>query len=235
MLNNYGIVLAAGKGTRMKSELPKVLHEVNGVPMVFLSLDRMLKADVENVVVVIGYKGEIVKEAIRNKGYKVLFSEQDKQLGTGHAVCSGIKMIPDDCDSVVITYGDNPLIPTDTFNQLIQKKKDTGAIGVISTAFFDDPMGPAFGRGKRDNKGGICSIVEQKVANPKELKIKECNGGPVAYDARWLRNALPRIKQNEISGEYYLTDLVELAYNEGKLVESVVMEDVDKAIGVNTL
>jgi bifunctional UDP-N-acetylglucosamine pyrophosphorylase/glucosamine-1-phosphate N-acetyltransferase len=235
MSKNCGMVLAAGKGTRMKSEMPKVLHEVNGVPMVFLSLDRLQSANVQNTVVVIGYKGEMVKEAIDKKGYKVILAQQDEQLGTGHAVKCGMDAVPQDCTTVVVTYGDNPFIPTDIFNQLIAKRIESGAIGVISAVFFDDPMGPAFGRIKRDESGKICAIVEQKNASEDELKIQECNGGPIAYDAHWLRGALPRIKRNEVSGEYYLTDLVELAYAEGELVESVRIEDIGLAMGVNTL
>lgn len=235
MSNHYGVVLAAGKGTRMKSDLPKVLHEVNGVPMVFLSVDRMLKANVDKVVVVIGYKGEMVKKALLDKGYDVLFAKQDEQLGTGHAVNCAMSAIPSGVDTVVVTYGDNPFIPTETFNQLVNLKAEKGAIGTISTVFFDDPMGPAFGRIKRDANGKVMAIVEQKNASDDELKIKECNGGPIAYDASWMRDALPRIKRNDVSGEYYLTDLVELAYAEGKIVETVQMHDKSAAMGVNTL
>jgi len=228
-----GIDLAAGKGTRMQSDLPKVLNEVNGKPMIFLSLDRLTKSNIDQTVVVVGFEAEKVKQAINEAGYDVQYAYQDQQLGTGHAVACGMKAIPDDCEIVVATYGDNPFIPTEIYNGLIEKVK-SGAVGTISSIFFDDPIGPAFGRVVRDNTGKIIKIVEQKNCSDSELHIEECNGGPVAYNAMWLRGALTKIKKNNISGEYYLTDLVELATSEGKIIESVTIDNMDLAWGINT-
>jgi bifunctional UDP-N-acetylglucosamine pyrophosphorylase/glucosamine-1-phosphate N-acetyltransferase len=233
-MKSCAIVLAAGKGTRMNSELPKVLNSVNGKPMVFYSLDRLIKSKADYIVVVVGFEADMVKNSINGAGYNVIYALQDEQLGTGHAVLCGLKAVPNDCDIAVVTYGDNPFIPSETFDELIDKAASDNAIGAISTINFDEPMAPAFGRIKRDRGGKIISIVEQKNCNADELNIKECNGGPVAYKLNWMKEALKKVKRNDVSGEYYLTDLVKLATDEGKIVQSVSVPSEDLALGINT-
>lgn len=233
-MKSCAIILAAGKGTRMNSELPKVLNLVNGKPMVFYSLDRLIKSKADHIVVVVGFEADMVKKVIDEAGYDVTYAVQNEQLGTGHATLCGLKAVLADYKTVLVTYGDNPFIPTVVFDELIEKTESGAAVGAISTILFDDPMASAFGRIKRDGAGNVVSIVEQKNCNTDELNIKECNGGPVAYKASWMKSALEKVKRNELSGEYYLTDLVELASKEGKIVESVAIPDVDLAWGINT-
>lgn len=233
MAKSAAIILAAGKGTRMNIDYPKVLADLHGKPLVRWVLDNVQGARPDQIVVVVGFQAELVKDAIDSAGYAADFEMQEEQLGTGHAARIGLKAVGDDVSTVVVTYGDMPFISSSTLTSLIEKQQQSGAAVVITSVSFDDPMGPAFGRVKRDENGKIMSIVEQKMCSPEELKIKECNAGPVAYDPEWLQANLDKIQKNS-SGEYYLTDLVELAYAQGKLVESVTVTDAKEMHGVNT-
>lgn len=227
------IVLAAGKGTRMGTPYPKVLAELHDKPLVHWVLERMQKAGVEKIVLVVGHQAEVVKESVDRAGFSVSFVNQSEQLGTGHAVKVGLSGTSEDVETVLVTYGDMPFISSNLYRGLAEKQQRTGAAAVLSSVFFDEPMGPAFGRVVRDNDGVIEKIVEQKMCSDEQLKIKECNAGPVAYDAVWLRGALDKVTLNA-NGEYYLTDLVEIARADGRLVESVKITETGHAHGINT-
>ncbi len=233
MADTYGVILAAGKGTRMGTPYPKVLAELHGKPLIRYVIERMQKSGIDHIVVVVGHQADLVKKSITDAGLKVLFAEQTEQLGTGHAVQAALGVIPHDTRTLLVTYGDMPFTSPSLFAGLVEKRERLGAAVVFSTVFFDDPMGPAFGRVKRDVEGKVERIIEQKMCTEEELKIKECNAGPVAYDAVWVRTALPNVPLNK-NGEYYLTDLVEIARAEGKLIDTVTITDPGHAHGVNT-
>lgn len=232
MKKTVALILAAGKGTRMGTPYPKVLAELHDKPLVHWVIEHMLQSGVEKIVVVVGHQAELVEESIKKAGYSVEFVMQKEQLGTGSAVQAGIVVVPSDTDTLLVTYGDMPFISSNLFAGLAEKQQRTSASAVISTVFFDEPMGPAFGRVVRED-GKITKIVEQKMCTPEELKIEECNAGPVAYDAHWVRSALQRVPLN-VNGEYYLTDLVQIAHAEGLKVESVKITEAGHAHGINT-
>ncbi|MFA6081819.1 MAG: NTP transferase domain-containing protein [Patescibacteria group bacterium] len=234
-ISTCAVVLAAGKGTRMQSDIPKVLHLLHGRSLIDLTLSQVNQSAINQTVVVVGYAKSAVVAEIESHKYSVDFALQDQQLGTGHAVQMAIPQIKSNTSTVIVTYGDMPFVSSDIFNQLIAKQQQTNAAVVLTSVFFDDPMKPAFGRIKRDINGRIEKIVEQKVASPAELKIQECNAGPVAYDYQWLIKALPKLKRNPQSQEYYLTDLAEEACLEGRLVESIVAENENEVFGINTV
>ncbi len=233
--NTTAIVLAAGKGTRMKTPFAKVLAPLNGKPLIYWVLDGIKKSGIENVVVVVGYQADEVKAAVKDSGFDVSFVLQEEQLGTGHAVSVGLPDMDKGSTTAFVTYGDTPFLSPQTIQQLTQKQQDTGAAVVLTTVILDDPMSAAFGRIIRDEHNRIVGVVEQKVCTPKQLLIKECNAGPVAYDRAWLETALPRLKRNPVSQEYYLTDLVELAKEDGRLIESVTASDAREVHGINTI
>lgn len=217
----------------MGTPYPKVLAELHEKPLVHWVIDHMIKSGIEKIVVVVGHQAELVEESIQKAGYHVEFVLQKEQLGTGSAVQAGLVAVPDDTDTLLVTYGDMPFISSNLFAGLAEKQQRTGASAVISTVFFDEPMGPAFGRVVRDDQDTITRIVEQKMCTPEQLKIQECNAGPVVYDAHWVRQALPKVPLN-VNGEYYLTDLVEIAHNDKLLIESVKITEIGHAHGINT-
>lgn len=233
MKKSCGIILAAGKGTRMGTPYPKVLAPLHGKPLIHWVIERMQGSGVDNMAVVIGHQAEMVQKSVEEAGYTVEFVHQIEQLGTGHAVKTALAKVPADTDTILVTYGDMPFISANLLKGLAEKQQRLNAAVVLSSVFFNDPMGPAFGRVIRDVEGAIIKIVEQKVCTEEQLKIKECNAGPVAYDAQWVRGALSKVPLNE-NGEYYLTDLAEIARADGRLVESVKITESGHAHGINT-
>ena len=222
------VILAAGEGTRMKSEVPKVLHPLMGSPMLSYAIDTALQVTEIPPVVVIGYGADDVKEKF-NQGIR--FVIQRDRLGTGHAVQQAEEILQNKTDLVLVTYSDMPLIQPETLKSLVEAKREHMGPMVMLSIIADDPRG--FGRIVRDSNGMISEIVEQVQATPEQLAIMEINPGVYCFDASWLWEALRRI---EISpkGEYYLTDLVGIAVKDGEIVKAVSMEDPDEFIGINT-
>ncbi len=219
------VVLAAGRGTRMRSNLPKVLHRLAGKPMIGHVLDAIRQTPYAPVVVVVGYGAREVRAAA---GDGLLFAEQTEQLGTGHAVRQGMELVPD-VDEVIVVYGECPLVQAATLRRLVARHREAGAVMTIATAEVADPSG--LGRIARDAAGRFLAIVEEAVASPAEKQIREVNGGFYCFDARWLREELPRLPLRP-KGEYYLTDLVEVAVAAGRAVETV-SADALEIIGIN--
>lgn len=223
------ILLAAGQGTRMKSRLPKVLHLVAGKPMIWHALNAIQESTTEKPLVVVGHGAEEVKKYLGDSALTVL---QEPQLGTGHAVMQAETALKGNADLVVVCYSDMPLLRGATLKKLVQTQKDnTGPISML-TVQSDDPRG--FGRVIRKADGSVEAIVEEYVATPEQLKIKELNVGGYCFDARWLWDTLKRIPKNPKKDEYYLTDAIELAVKDGLAVQTVAMEDAEETIGVNT-
>ncbi len=223
------ILLAAGQGTRMKSNLPKVLHPVAGKPMIWHVLNAIQEFTTEKAVVVVGHDAEVVTKYLGDSAQTVL---QEPQLGTGHAVMQTESLLKGKADLVVVCYGDMPLLRGETLRKLVEtQKNNTGPISML-TVVADDPRG--FGRIIRKVDGTVEAIVEEYVATPEQLQVKELNVGGYCFDANWLWDALKRIPKNPKKGEYYLTDAVELASKDGLPVQAVTIEDAEETIGVNT-
>ena len=223
------IILAAGKGTRMKSELPKVLHPVAGKPMLWHVLEAMKVASSERPTVVVGHGAEQVEDFVGADGVCV---RQEPQLGTGHAVMQAESTLKGKADYVVVTYADMPLLRGETFKHLVETQQaNSGPISML-TVIAEDPRG--FGRIVRKEDGTVGAIVEEYVATPEQKAIKELNVGAYCFSADWLWDALKRIPKNPRKGEYYLTDTVELAVAEGLPVRALVHDDLAETIGINS-
>ena len=223
------VLLAAGQGTRMKSDLPKVLHPLCGKPMLWHVLEALKSATTEKPVVVVGHGAQEVKEYLGQSAECVL---QEPQLGTAHAAMQAEALLKGRTDYVIVTYADMPLLRGETFQQLLETQRANPGSFSLLTVIADDPRG--FGRIVRKANGMVAAIVEEYVATPEQRQIKELNVGAYCFKADWLWGALHRIEQNPKKGEYYLTDIVELAVRENLPVQAVVHDDFMETIGINT-
>jgi bifunctional UDP-N-acetylglucosamine pyrophosphorylase / glucosamine-1-phosphate N-acetyltransferase len=220
------IILAAGQGTRMKSSLPKILHPLAGRALlehVYIAATRL---EASKIHVVYGYGGEKILTDLSH--LDVSWVEQTAQLGTGHAVAQAIDAVPS-TDEVLILYGDVPLITHETLAHLILVSRDTGFS--LLTSYIDDPRG--YGRIIRDNKGDITSIVEEKDATEEQRAVCEINTGMMCVKAKWLKQWLANLDNANSQGEYYLTDVIKMAVDEGIIIESIKSESVLEIQGVN--
>ncbi|MFQ3232002.1 bifunctional UDP-N-acetylglucosamine diphosphorylase/glucosamine-1-phosphate N-acetyltransferase GlmU [Reinekea sp.] len=219
------VVLAAGQGSRMKSSLPKVLHKLAGQPLCahVVNTARQFSNDINMVV---GHGAELVKEHFADQSVK--FCTQAEQLGTGHAVAQALPNLSKE-GVVLVLYGDVPLTKPDTLQALINQVSDT-SMGLLSV-LVKDPTG--YGRIVRDQHGLISAIVEHKDANPAQLKINEVNSGIIAVPAWALHDWLPLLRTNNAQGEYYLTDLIEMAVAKGVSVKTVHPVHEEETLGVN--
>jgi len=223
------VLLAAGQGTRMKSSLPKVLHALCGKPMLWHVLEALKSAATEKPVVVIGHGAETVKEYLGDSADCVL---QEPQLGTGHAAMQAESLLKDKTDYVIVTYADMPLLRGETFRRLVETQRlNVGPFSLL-TVTLDDPRG--FGRIVRKADGTVSAIVEEYVATPEQQQIKELNIGAYCFKADWFWDALHRIPKNPKQGEYYLTDIVEIAVKDNLPVQAVLHDDFMETIGINT-
>ncbi|VEH65820.1 bifunctional protein GlmU [Rodentibacter pneumotropicus] len=219
------VILAAGKGTRMYSDLPKVLHTVAGKPMVKHVIDTANSLGAENVHLIYGHGSELMRERLANE--KVNWVLQTEQLGTAHAVQQAAPFFKDNED-IVVLYGDAPLITKETLEKLIAAKPENGI--ALLTVQLDNPMG--YGRIIREN-GQVAAIVEQKDANAEQLKIQEVNTGVMVSDGASFKKWLARVGNNNAQGEYYLTDLIALANQDGCQVVAVQATDMMEVEGAN--
>ncbi len=226
MSNLEVVILAAGQGTRMRSSLPKVLHTLSGKPLLQHVIDTALKLNATKTHVVYGHGGEMVKESLAYNDVSWVIQEQ--QLGTGHAVAQSLPNI-DDASNVLILYGDVPLTKLETLNRLIDAGRDTGI--ALLTVRLKDPYG--YGRIVRSESGAVKRIVEQKDADDKTRLINEGNSGMLVVKAKLLKQWVERLDNNNVQGEFYLTDIIEMAVNDGIDVNSVICDDEDEVLGVN--
>lgn len=227
------VILAAGKGTRMKSDKPKVVHQVMGKPMVYYSIEAARQAGADEVCVIVGYKADEVKSAIAASvnDVKVDYALQEEQLGTGHAVKCAADFIGRDGD-VIILCGDTPLVTGDTLRKALDFHKESGNGVTVISAMLDDPFG--YGRIIR-NGDSLAKIVEQKDADEAEQAVKEVNSGMYIFDCAALQDALSHISNDNAQGEYYLPDAIEIIKKMGLPASAVPMDDADQIRGVNTL
>jgi bifunctional UDP-N-acetylglucosamine pyrophosphorylase/glucosamine-1-phosphate N-acetyltransferase len=225
-MNLSVIILAAGQGTRMRSALPKVLHPLGGKPLLAHVIDTAGALGAGAVYVVYGHGGEQVRDALPEA--QVTWVEQADQLGTGHAVDQVMPLLGDEQIALVL-YGDVPLITGATLAPMIEQAGE-GALSVL-TAKLDDPTG--YGRIIRSANGHVVDIVEQKDAGDEQLRIREINTGFLAVPAKLLRGWLTRLDNRNAQGEYYLTDIIAMAVDDGVPVKSVQAQDTDEVLGVN--
>jgi len=204
-------ILAAGKGKRMKSTLPKVLHKINGKTLIEHVINTSSQLKHNKTIVIIGYKKDLVIETL--KPYNVEFAIQNNQKGTGHAVLKCEKHLENSSGNILILSGDVPLITKETLQSLILVHKTHKSKASLLSASIDDPSG--YGRIKRDSKNKFISIVEDKDANTEELLITEINSGIYIFDIKFLFSKLSQIKNNNAQGEYYLGDVLKDINKEG--------------------
>lgn len=224
------VILAAGKGTRMKADLPKVVHEVGGRPMVCAVVDACREAECDPVVVVVGYRHELVRGALAGAG--VRFALQEPQLGTGHAVQCADGELGSFAGDLFVLCGDGPLIRPETLATLLERHRSTGASATLATAIIDDPTG--YGRIVRDGDGRFRGIVEHRNATPRQRAIREVNPSYYCFRRPDLMEALRDVPRNDASGEYYLTDVLGLLLARGRRVEVVPSVPPEDVLSINT-
>jgi bifunctional UDP-N-acetylglucosamine pyrophosphorylase/glucosamine-1-phosphate N-acetyltransferase len=225
------VVLAAGKSTRMKSEVPKVLHPVCGRPMIEYVLDAARAAGVEKIIVIVGHKSEMVRAALAQHS-DVVFAEQTEQKGTGHAVMMCEPHLAGHQGSVLILAGDTPLLQGSSLKALLDSQASEQAACVIGTA--DTKNNDGLGRVVRDSAGRFQKIVEQKDASAEQKRITEINTGCYSFDSQLLLSALRKVQPNNSQSEYYLTDCPAILMSEGHKVIATCSLTIEEALGVNT-
>ena len=226
------VILAAGLGTRMKSNNAKVLHEVCGKPMINYVAETARKIAGDNVVLVVGHQADKVRETVSKLG-AFSFADQKEQLGTGHAVQCALPYIPDHCREVVILCGDVPLIKADTVRALIKshagERRDISVLAVE----LEDPTG--YGRILLDENRRVQGIVEESDASSQQKRIRLINSGIFCVKKDFLLRAVPQIKSDNAQGEIYFTDIMEIAYNEKRQIGVVVASKHLEVTGINTI
>ena len=218
------IVLAAGKGTRMKSDRSKVMHTIIDRSMLAYIIDALRAVSVQRIVLIVGYQAESIKEAFPD----VEFALQQPQLGTGHAVMQATQLKDEDGDTLIIN-GDGPCIQPETLEKLFQTNQDASL--TLLTSVLDD--GAHYGRIVRDENGHVQAIVEAKDCTEEQKKICEINAGMYCFKNRDLFDNLDKLTTNNAQNEYYLTDLVKILANQGKVVKGLVVENRDEVMGIN--
>ncbi|WP_172247899.1 bifunctional UDP-N-acetylglucosamine diphosphorylase/glucosamine-1-phosphate N-acetyltransferase GlmU [Saccharibacillus endophyticus] len=222
------IVLAAGKGKRMKSKLYKVLHPVCGKPMVGHVVNTVRLTNSERTVVIVGHGAEDVQAYL---GDQAEYALQAEQLGTGHAVQQAEELLGKEEGTTILICGDTPLVRAETIEAMIALHEGEGAAATILTAIPEDPTG--LGRIIRGEDGGVLRIVEQKDCTPEEAAVNEINTGTYCFDNRKLFDALSRVTNNNAQGEYYITDVIGILRGDGDKIAAYATKDLDESIGVN--
>lgn len=228
MTNTYAVILAAGQGTRMKSKLYKVLHPVCGMPMVEHVTGNVEQLGVEKIVTVVGHGAEKVQQQL---GEKSEYALQAEQLGTAHAVQQTASLIEGLSGTTLVVCGDTPLIRPETMQALLDQHAATQAKATILTAIADNPTG--YGRILRNSAGIVEKIVEQKDASPEEQQVKEINTGTYCFDNEALFEALKLVSNDNVQGEYYLPDVIEILQKQGEIVAAYATDSFDETLGVN--
>ena len=223
-----GIVLAAGKGTRMKTKKSKVVHKIYGKELVARVVETAYKAGIKDIISVVGHRKEEVEKVL---GDSVKYAYQEELLGTGHTVMQAIPYLKGKKGKVVVLYGDVPLIRPETIKKLISKSVKDREYATMLTAIYDNPTG--YGRVIRDIGGNVKAVVEEKDATEEEKYITEINAGVYCFDIEELILALEKLTPNNVQGEYYLTDVIKIMNEKGLKTGAVIVEDNTEILGVN--
>lgn len=223
------VILAAGKGERMKSDLPKVLHSLCGRPMLEYVLDLVKALRADQTIAVLGHQSQLVRQHL-NRRVKIVL--QKRLRGTGDALIATRRVLKNFSGNILVLYGDHPLFKKETIERLIKHHTTNGLDITLLTAKTDSPQG--YGRILRDKYNNISAIVEENQANSLQKEIREVNLGAACFNSRKLFHALRQIKANNPKKEYYLTDVVALIYRDGGLIESVGLKEINQALGINS-
>jgi bifunctional UDP-N-acetylglucosamine pyrophosphorylase/glucosamine-1-phosphate N-acetyltransferase len=224
------LILAAGAGTRMKSDLAKVLHPLCGKPLVRHAAEAARQAGLQRIIVVVGHQADQVRQALA--GQDAAFVLQAERKGTGHAVMMADGQLRDFAGDLLVLYGDVPLIRPATITSLLRRHREEGNACTMLTTVLDDAG--AYGRVVRDDRGLVARIVENKDASPEEKAIREINPAIYCFDNPALQTALREIEPNNRQGEYYLTDVIGIFRARGLAVAAVVVDDSREVLGINT-
>lgn len=228
MSNRMAVILAAGKGTRMKSSLIKVLHPICGRPMVEHVLKAAQSTQANDIVVVVGNDAEKVQEALSDQ---CVYAHQAEQLGTGHAVLQAEPHLKDKKGNTLVVFGDTPLLTGETLSQMFDYHEQSDSHMTVLTAHLENPFG--YGRIIRSQEGEVLKIVEQKDATEQERAVQEVNTGTFIFDNQKLFEALNQITNDNAQGEYYLTDVLEILQRGGGKISAFPLENIEESQGVN--
>ncbi len=227
------VVLAAGMGTRMKSDLPKVLHAVCGRPMLAYVLDACAEVGCDEMVVVIGHQAEKVRETFADSPYPLTWVEQMPQLGTGHAVMVCRDHLRRLTGEVLVLAGDGPLIRGETLGKLLATHRESGAACTLATSILPEPG--RYGRVVRDDAGDLVAIVEFLDADEQQKRIKEVNVSVYCFEAAALNSVIGRLTNDNAKGEYYLTDALSLLRADGRKLAAVAAVPSEEVLSINTV
>jgi bifunctional UDP-N-acetylglucosamine pyrophosphorylase/glucosamine-1-phosphate N-acetyltransferase len=225
------VILAAGLGTRMRSQKAKVLHEAGGMTLIEHVVKSALQLTTpDRIVVVVGHQAAQVRAIVEDK--QIRFAVQEEQKGTGHALMMCRSAVPDDKGLLVVLYGDCPLLSETTLHKLVDHHTHSGKAATVVTTMLEDPTG--YGRVVTDSAGNVAAIVEQKVATREQHGIRQINSGIYCFDAELLWKHLDEIQPNSVSKEYYLTDIVEIFNAAGLEFGALLHSDANELLGINT-
>ncbi len=225
------IILAGGKGVRMKSDLPKVLHLLAGKPLLGYVLDTVESLNLERVAVVVGYQGEKVEDFL--KGRKVDIVWQKEQLGTGHAVMQTEPLFKNFEGDIMVLCGDVPLLEAKTVVNLFETHRRKKAMATVLTVLLEDPKG--YGRIIREKDGAFERVVEEKDATPEQRRVREINTGEICFSAPSLFSALKKVKRDNLQKEFYLTDVLGILRSQKEKIESLKAENPWETMGINSI
>lgn len=214
----------------MKSDLPKVLHTLNGKPLIGYVLDTVRSLNLKRVAVVVGYQGEKMVDLLKGKNVEIVW--QKEQLGTGHAVMQAEPIFRDFDGEILVLCGDVPLLQAETVIELLKTHQQKKAKATVLTSVIDDPKG--YGRIVRDKNGNFERIVEDKDASPEEKKIREINSGEMCFSAPALFSALKQVKRDNLQKEYYITDVLGILKKKGEIVEALSVQNPWETEGINS-
>lgn len=229
-IDTVAVILAAGQGKRMKSELPKVLQEINSKAAIEFVIETARTLGVLKVCVVIGYQGGLVQYRLKSRGLEFVW--QREQLGTGHAVLQTRSFLEHIKGKLLVMCGDMPLVSVNSLEKLISALDDKTVFAAVLTGELDDPQ--EYGRVVRAKDGSVEKIVEAKDATPKEKKLKEVSSGTFCFDARTLFSVLEQLTADNAQGERYLTDVVAILKAQGKRTVAVQVESAEELLGINS-
>lgn len=224
------IILAAGKGTRMKSDLPKVLHPLGGKPMLYYPIALARKIKSRRIIVVVGHQAHLVREKFNEQD--LIFVNQGEPRGTGHAVLSARHYLKDENHQVLILCGDVPLLLPETVTSFLAFHEKESSVATVMTTIVTEPG--SYGRVVKNEAGRVIKIVEAKDASQDELGIREINTGIYCVEAAFLSSAVEKIKNVNAQGEYYLTDIMAIAFSEGLNTQAFLVADPTEVMGINT-
>ncbi len=228
MQDIMAIVIAAGKGTRMKSKKSKLVQKILGKEIVKRAVENVKNAGVDDIIVVVGHQKEEVMHAI---GENVTYVEQKEMLGTGHAVIQASEILQGKKGKIIATYGDVPILKTQTLKRLLETSIKNNESATLLTAIYENPKG--YGRIIRDKDGNVKSIIEEVDATEEQRRIQEINSGVYCFDIQEMLEALKEIKPNNLKGEYYLTDVIQVMAKKGLKIGAVIVEDNAEILGIN--